>query len=169
MPAKGTINYQYIRVKGNITKDLWVESAEMRPSNPKVLHHGKVWVVPPGSKWMADAIPGKPYEGKETGRNDAMDGNDILGKFNPGLGAQSFDIGGSAKMIPKGSDFIFELHYTDIGRGHFGHFEGGSGVREEQAQHALLSVARHSGGVEHGDPSRRSECRDRGGKHRGRG
>jgi len=115
IPAKGTINYQYIRVKGNITQDLWVEGAEMRPSNPKVLHHGKVWVVPPGSKWMADAVPGKPYEGKETGRNDAMDGNDILGKFNPGLGAQSFDIGGSAKMIPKGSDFIFELHYTTSG------------------------------------------------------
>src|SRR5438105_12773776 len=44
-----------------------------------------------------------------------MDGNDILGKFNPGLGAQSFDIGGSAKLIPKGSDFVFELHYTASG------------------------------------------------------
>ena len=110
--AKGTINYQYIRVKGNITQDLWVEAAEMRPSNPKVLHHGKVWVLPPGSKWMADAVPGKPYEERETGKNQQMDGNDILGKFNPGLGAQSFDIGGSAKLIPKGSDFVFELHYT---------------------------------------------------------
>lgn len=116
IPATGVINYQYIRVKGNITKDLWVTSAEMRPSNPKVLHHGKLWVLPPGSKWMADAIPGKPYEGKETGRNSAMDGNDILGKFNPGLGPQSFDIDGSAKMIPKGSDFVFELHYTVSGK-----------------------------------------------------
>jgi hypothetical protein len=116
LPAKGTINYQYIRVKGNITQDLWVEAAEMRPSNPKVLHHGKVWVLPPGSKWMADAVPGKPYEGKETGKNEQMDGNDILGKFNPGLGAQSFDIGGSAKLIPKGSDFVFELHYTAAGQ-----------------------------------------------------
>ena len=116
IPATGVINYQYIRVKGNITKDLWVTSAEMRPSNPKVLHHGKLWVLPPGSKWMADAIPGKPYEGKETGRNSAMDGNDILGKFNPGLGPQVFDIDGSAKMIPKGSDFVFELHYTVSGK-----------------------------------------------------
>jgi len=116
IPAKGTVNYQYIRVKGNITKDLWVEAAEMRPSNPKVLHHGKVWVLPPGSKWMADAVPGKPYEGVETGKNEQMDGNDILGKFNPGLGSQSFDIGGSAKLIPKGSDFVFELHYTASGQ-----------------------------------------------------
>ena len=116
LQAKGTINYQYIRVKGNITQDLWVEAAEMRPSNPKVLHHGKVWVLPPGSKWMAEAVPGKPYEGRATGKNDQMDGNDILGKFNPGLGSQSFDIGGSAKLIPKGSDFVFELHYTSSGQ-----------------------------------------------------
>ena len=116
IPATGTINYQYIRVKGDIKQDMWVEAAEMRPSNPKVLHHGKVWVVPPGSKWMAEATTGKPYEGKETGRNDQMDGNDILGKFNPGLGAQSFDIDGSAKLIPKGSDFVFELHYTTSGK-----------------------------------------------------
>ena len=116
LPATGTINYQFIRVPGNITEDLWVEAAEMRPSNPKVLHHGKVWVLPPGSKWMADAEPGRPYEGRETGRNDQNDGNDILGKYNPGLGAQSFDIGGSAKLIPKGSDFVFELHYTASGK-----------------------------------------------------
>ena len=57
-----------------------------------------------------------PIEGKETGRNSAMDGNDIIGKFNPGLGAQSFDIDGSAKLIPKGSDFVFELHYTVSGK-----------------------------------------------------
>ncbi len=116
LPAAGTINYKYIRVPGNIKEDLWVEAAEMRPSNPKVLHHGKVWVLPPGSKWMADAEPGKPYEGREAGRVSLSDGNDILGKFNPGLGAQSFDIDGSAKLIPKGSDFVFELHYTAAGK-----------------------------------------------------
>ncbi len=116
IPATGTINYQYIRVKGSFPEDIWVSAAEMRPSNPAVLHHGKVWVVPPGSKWMADAVPGMPYEGRETGRNDAADGNDILGKFNPGLGAQSFDIDGSAKFVPKGSDLVFELHYTAVGK-----------------------------------------------------
>jgi hypothetical protein len=115
VPAAGTINYQYIRVKGNITEDIWVTAAEMRPGNPKVVHHGKLWVLPPGSKWMSDAMPGKPTEGRETGKNDQVDGNDVLGKFNPGLGPQSFDVGGSAKLVPKGSDFVFELHYTASG------------------------------------------------------
>ena len=36
--------------------------------------------------------------------------------FNPGLGAQSFDIEGAAKFVPKGSDLVFELHYTTSGK-----------------------------------------------------
>ena len=114
LPAKGTINYQYVLVKGNFTQDVWVSEAEMRPGNPKVLHHGKVWVRPPGSQWMEDAVPGVPYEAG-MGRNTIEDGNDILGKFNPGLGAQDFSIGGAAKFVPKGSDLVFELHYTAVG------------------------------------------------------
>jgi len=116
VPAAGTINYQFIRVKGNFTQDLWVEAAEMRPGNSAVVHHGKVWVVPPGSRWMANAIPGEAYEGQETGRNAPGDGNDILGKFNPGLGAQKFNIEGASKFVPKGSDLVFELHYTAMGK-----------------------------------------------------
>src|SRR6202022_2555035 len=36
-------------------------------------------------------------------------------KFNPGLGDQTFDFGGSAKFVPKGSDIVFEIHYTAVG------------------------------------------------------
>jgi hypothetical protein len=99
---------------------MWVSSAEMRPSNPKVLHHGKVWVRPPGSRWLENAENGEAYENETQreiiGRNGAEEGNDILGKYNPGLGAQSFDINGSAKFVPKGSDLVFELHYTTMGQ-----------------------------------------------------
>jgi hypothetical protein len=68
---------------------------------------------------MANAIPGEAYE-RETqrdvmGDNEIQEGNDILGKFNPGLGAQRFDVMGAAKFIPKGSDLVFELHYTTSG------------------------------------------------------
>ena len=47
--------------------------------------------------------------------NHIEEGNDILGKFNPGLGAQRFDMDGAAKFVPKGSDLVFELHYTTQG------------------------------------------------------
>ena len=119
LPARGTVNYKYIVVKANFTEDLWVSAAEMRPGNSKVLHHGKVWVRPPGSTWMAKAVPGEAYEREShrdiMGDNAIEEGNDILGKFNPGLGAQRFDMEGAAKFIPKGSDLVFELHYTPSG------------------------------------------------------
>jgi hypothetical protein len=115
LKASGTIDYQYVLVKGAFAEDKWVAAAEMRPGNPRVLHHGKVWVRPPGSHWMEDAVPGDAYSAG-MGRNSIAEGNDILGKFNPGLGAQTFEIGGSAKFVPKGSDLVFELHYTAIGQ-----------------------------------------------------
>ena len=120
VPATGTVNYKYILVKANFPEDMWVKAAEMRPGNSKVVHHGKVWVRPPGSHWLENAEPGEAYENETQrniiGRNGAEEGNDILGKFNPGLGAQSFDIDGSAKFVPKGSDLVFELHYTTMGQ-----------------------------------------------------
>jgi len=113
--ATGTINYQDILVKVNFPEDEWVVAAEMRPGNPKVVHHGRVIVRPPGSKFMATAIPGEPYETTSAAAGSPQDGTDLLGKFNPGLGAQSFDVEDSAKFIPKGSDLVFNMHYTSVG------------------------------------------------------
>jgi hypothetical protein len=113
--ATGTINYQNIRVKVNFPEDKWVVAAEMRAGNPKVVHHMRAIVLPPGASWMAKAVPGEAYEEGSEGMGGAKEGTDLLGKYNPGLGAQIFDIGGSAKFIPKGSDIVFNLHYTSIG------------------------------------------------------
>lgn len=115
VPANGALDYQYVVVKGNFKEDTWVTAAEMRPGNLKVVHHGKVWVRPPGSHWMEHAVPGVFYT-TGMGGGEESDGNDILGKFNPGLGPQSFEIGNSAKLIPKGSDLVFEIHYTTTGQ-----------------------------------------------------
>ena len=115
VPATGTVNYQNILVKVNFPEDVWVVAAEMRPGNPKVLHHGRVLVRPPGSEFMKDAVPGEAYE---TGSLGLANGEppETLGKFNPGLGEQNFSLFESAKFIPKGSDLVFNLHYTAVGK-----------------------------------------------------
>ena len=119
VPATGAINYKYVLVKANFSTDLWIAASEMRPGNPKVLHHGKVWVRPPGSRWMEKAAPGESYEYETQedviGRNLLTEGNEIVGKFNPGLNSQRYDSEGAAVFIPKGSDLVFELHYTPGG------------------------------------------------------
>src|SRR5580698_9827606 len=72
VPAKGTIEYKYMVVKTNFPEDMWVTAAEMRPGVDKVVHHGKVWVRPPGSHWMENAVPGESYDNKNN--------RDIMGK-----------------------------------------------------------------------------------------
>jgi hypothetical protein len=113
--ATGTINYQNILVKASFAEDTWVVAAEMRAGNPKVVHHMRAIVRPPGSKWMANAVPGEAYETGSAEMGGAQEGTDLLGKYNPGLGAQSFDVDGSAKFVPKGSDIVFNIHYTSVG------------------------------------------------------
>jgi hypothetical protein len=115
IPATGAVDYQYIRVKGNFPEDTWISAAEMRPGNRQVVHHGEVWAVPPGSKWMANAQYGVAYAMQEMPKQNS-DNTDIIGKFNPGVAAQNFVIGDSAKLIPKGSDLVFEIHYTTNGK-----------------------------------------------------
>jgi mono/diheme cytochrome c family protein len=115
VPATGTVNYQNVLVKVNFPEDVWVIAAEMRPGNSKVLHHGRVLVRPPESNFMKDAVPGEAYE---TGSlvMAKEEAPETLGKFNPGLGEQNFSLFESAKFIPKGSDLVFNLHYTAIGK-----------------------------------------------------
>ena len=114
VPATGTVNYQNFLVKVNFPEDVWVVAAEMRPGNPRVLHHGRVNVRPPNSSFMKDAIPGEPYETSSlTMRGE--EAVETLGKFNPGLGPQDFAMFSSAKFVPKGSDLVFNMHYTAIG------------------------------------------------------
>jgi hypothetical protein len=113
--ATGTVNYQNIRVKVNFPEDTWVVAAEMRAGNPKVVHHMRAIVCPPGSSWMAKAVYGEAYEEGSEAMGGAKEGSDLLGKFNPGLGAQRFDVDGAAKFVPKGSDIVFNIHYTAVG------------------------------------------------------
>ncbi|MEO8028143.1 MAG: cytochrome c [Bryobacteraceae bacterium] len=39
VPASGEIAYQYIVVPTGFTEDKWVTAVEVRPSNPRVVHH----------------------------------------------------------------------------------------------------------------------------------
>src|SRR2546427_245695 len=112
LPATGTINYKNILVKVNFAEDRWVVAADLRPRNNQVVHHMRANVRPPDSDFMRNAVPGVAYDDGDPamGRKDA--GIDLLGKFNPGLGAQDFSLFEWARFVPKGSDIVFNMHYT---------------------------------------------------------
>src|SRR4029434_10295368 len=120
-----------VLVKVNFPRDTWVKAAEVRPGNPRVVHHMKAWVRPPGSAWMKDAPEGEMYrptraqfaivpDAPRLSAPDAAESQrpvqEILAKYNPGVNAQEFTLGGAAKFIAAGSDIVFEIHYTTSGK-----------------------------------------------------
>ena len=113
VPAKATIEYQYILIPGHFTEDKWVKMAEVRPGNRAVVHHVIAFVRPPGSQWMKDAQPGVPYVPKKGDRGGGS--GEFLVGFAPGVMPQVMEPG-RARLIKAGSDIILQMHYTADGK-----------------------------------------------------
>lgn len=96
VPAAGDIAYQYFVVPTGFTEDRWVEVAEVRPGNRAVVHHAIVVTRPPG----------------DTGWSRR---GEYLAGYAPGMMPQIWQPG-QARLIPAGSELIFQLHYTANGR-----------------------------------------------------
>ncbi len=125
VPASGTVDYTYVVVPTGFTEDKWVQQVEVRPGNKAVVHHIVMLVRPPGSKYMAAAQPGVPYvppKGEEKHQPDTGEGQfqmvgaiEMVGVYVPG-GVPYELKPGQARLIPKGSDVIFQMHYTTNGK-----------------------------------------------------
>jgi len=47
VPASGEIVYQYLEIPTNLTEDKWVQSFEVKPGDPKAVHHVIVYARSP--------------------------------------------------------------------------------------------------------------------------
>ena len=75
-----------------------MERAEARPGAPEVVHHILAFIVPPGKKFF----PGSPA-------------TPVLCGMAPGESPMLLPAG-MAKLVPKGSKIVFQMHYTPNGR-----------------------------------------------------
>lgn len=98
VPARGAVEYQYFTVPTGFTTDRWVTATEVVPGNRSVVHHAVVYIREPGSTWTHG--PTK---------------SDILGIYTPGASPEVLPAG-MAKLVPAGSDLVFEIHYTPSGK-----------------------------------------------------
>jgi peroxiredoxin len=96
--AEGTVRYQHFRVNPGFTEDKWIKAAELMPGNRAVVHHILVAVAPPSARRReVSAVRGE-----------------FLAAYVPGYRPPVFP-DGMAKLVPAGSELIFQLHYTPIG------------------------------------------------------
>ena len=76
IPAAGAVEYQYIVLPTGFTEDKWVQVAEARPGNRKLVHHMIAFVREPGNNWLKDAQPGVPFVPKR--QEDQADKRDSV-------------------------------------------------------------------------------------------
>ena len=170
VPKTGTIQYTYFVVPSGFTKDTWITDAEVRAGNRTVVHHASVYVRPPGSKWVRDAKVGEPYvppsrgplgthppDDKGSPANPVADNEWFVG-YVPGIQPQRYFVPEmhAAKLIPAGSDIVFELHYTANGKeAADDQTKVGFVLAKEQPKYRLLTlgVADASFAIPPGDPN----------------
>jgi hypothetical protein len=124
VPASGKIDYTYFVVPAGFAEDKWVEKIEVRPGNPKVVHHIIVGIRPPGVDMMREAKIGEPFvppvkirpraTQTEQGALEVSSG-EAAGIYVPG-GVPTSLKPGQARLIPAGSDLIFTMHYNAYGK-----------------------------------------------------
>ena len=120
IPDTGDVDYTYEIVPTGFTEDTWARMTEIRPSSRPNVHHAVVYVRPPDSPWLRHAPVGVPFTAKTlTDPQDRKDAvwttADILLVYAPGSSPDQWPEG-MAKLIPRGSDLVFQMHYTTNGR-----------------------------------------------------
>ncbi len=121
IPAAGTVEYTYYILPKYFDKDTWISQAELRPQARAQVHHIILYVRPPGSSWLRGAPSGEYFvpenlrqrEGRAPGEKP-FEWREFLVGYAPGYTGLKLREG-TAKLIPAGSDLVFELHYTANG------------------------------------------------------
>jgi len=117
VPATGLVEYQFFQIPTHLEEDKWIQAIEVRPGDPRVVHHLRVFAQPPGPDTRNRPKPGETF---------CLD--EVCGHLEPplvgtGPNIVSIAVGtqpdiypaGSAKLLKAGSMLSLHMHYTTMG------------------------------------------------------
>jgi hypothetical protein len=124
IPAKGVLDLMDITIPGCFKTDTWVTAIEILPGNRSVVHHADLSFVPhkrgvkygvPRTEEQARDADGVAVERvhKDDDLDSSLNGWEAI--YVPGTAPANFGLHGGAKLIPAGSDFVIQMHYTPNG------------------------------------------------------
>jgi hypothetical protein len=130
-PKNNVIEWAYLTVPSGITEDTWVTSMQIRPSDLAVTHHicvffkphtddvkynTPVWADRPRDEFGSALAEAAGVNGRGIPRSITEGSNGIEGCYVPGQMTQDYRTQGAAKLIRAGTDIVFQVHYTPIGK-----------------------------------------------------
>ncbi len=117
--ATGPDVFRNFVIPTRLTEDKWVRGIEYRPGARKVVHHAIFAHVPGGSMAALDGADGRPGFGG-MGTVGVINGNgqsDSQGLGGWAVGATPRMLpDGIAARLPKGSDFLLQVHFHPSGK-----------------------------------------------------
>jgi hypothetical protein len=130
-PKNNVIEWSYITVPSGITEDTWITSMEIRPSELAVTHHICVFFKPhtPDVVYNRPIWSDRPRDdngsalasaaganGRGIPPSTTAGSNGIEGCYVPGQLTQDYRPHHAAKLFKAGTDIVFQVHYTPIGK-----------------------------------------------------
>jgi hypothetical protein len=120
LPASGDIDYKYVVLPYAFPEETWVQAVQIRPDNPRAVHHCNMVYLEPGDKYkqanfITGTVPG---------------GSPML--LDEGMGFR----------IPKGARLLLQIHYVTTGKPETCQitvgFRYASGTIHKQLRHIVL-------------------------------
>jgi hypothetical protein len=123
IPASGVVEIVETTIPSGFKEDAWVTSIEIRPGNRAVVHHADLFIVRHDKNVEygvpriaekergADGVQIQRIEKK--GALQSLQGLDAI--YVPGAPPADYRLYDAAMLIPAGSDFTFQVHYTPNG------------------------------------------------------
>ena len=105
VPATGTLDYQILTVDNPLDRDIWVRAVQIVPSDRQVLHHAIATFGPKDFDSGVDL--GSPI-------GEALFQSQLM-TFVPGNELYEYPQG-TGVLVPAGSTFFSQMHYTTYGR-----------------------------------------------------
>ncbi len=117
LPASGPDIYRNFVIPTHLTEDKWVRAVEFHPSARKVVHHVLFAYVSGGSLAQIDGADGQPGFGGmgSIGVAPGRGNSGSLGGWAVGA-TPVFLPEGLALAMPKGSDFVLQMHFHLTGK-----------------------------------------------------
>ncbi len=98
--ASGVVDYQFQVVANPLDRDVWVRAMAVQPGVTEVVHH---------------VLVGTTDVGAPAAYSNESLMNNYLGGYAPGVEPQVMPEG-TGVFVPKGTGFMFQMHYTPYGK-----------------------------------------------------
>ena len=145
IPKQGPLPYSFLITPVHFDHDTWIRAAEFRIDQRQAIHHLNAFIRAPGSSYL-DGFPRNEIfsptvaeRGKRKPNEPFFARREMLLGYEPGYQPMPW-LDNGAKLIPAGSDIIFEMHYNPNGKEATDHSELGLYFAAQPPRYRVLAI-----------------------------